>query len=74
MSITVEKVKEVKKSTVPVTKPAVSNNEQLFQYSLNAPSDSLLTKKLWSDDVKAVLMHATEQIKASMILFCYFSI
>ena len=65
MSITVEKVKEVKKSTVPVTKPAVSNNEQLFQYSLNAPSDSLLTKKLWSDDVKAVLMHATEQMGIS---------
>lgn len=61
MSITVKNIQEVKETstTARVSTPA---QQQTFNYSIGAPADSLITKTLWSDTTKGLLLDLTEKL------------
>ena len=60
MTITVDKVREINNNN------KVSNNimsvkeEPVFNYELQAPADSIVTKRMWSENTKSLLLDAVQ--------------
>lgn len=59
MSITVDKIREIN-TTSSNTKMTPVKDEQVFNYELQAPADSIVTKRLWSEDTKSLLFDAVQ--------------
>lgn len=61
MSTTIEKIHDVKQTSTaaPISTPI---QQQTFNYTVEAPTDSLITKTLWSDTTKGLLLDLTEKI------------
>lgn len=63
MNLSVDRVKEVKKTAQSSGEKRVSDkNVNVFKFQSAPPADSLVTKKLWSDETKGIVLTTTGKL------------
>jgi len=63
MNLSIDRVKEVTSTEKPKTRVQITAQKPvLFKFQKEAPADSLVTKKLWSDETKAVVLGTSDEL------------
>ncbi len=62
MTITVDKVQEIKNNNKVSNNVTSVKEEPVFNYEQQAPADSIVTKRMWSENTKSLLFDAVQDM------------